>query len=178
MSTIDASFSRDNNRIPITTDGITVSVTKAIDGGATTTAVPLFHIIGAVEIRGLWGEVTSLLGNHTAAHWRINDQTATNVVITAASGVALTDKTAGCLIVKKGLLTGAAVLVNNAVGAIAEPTTLETTFFSPFVAVQKDGNIDTDIEYVYTSSDSTTIGEIKFSVRFLPLTSNANVEAI
>jgi hypothetical protein len=178
MSTINASFSRDNNRVPVTTDGITVSVNKLMTGDGTTVAVPLFHIVGAVEIRGLWGEIVTALQNHTAAHWRINDQTATSVVITAASGTALTNKTAGSLIVKKDLLTAALTLIDNAAGVISEPTTKETTFFSPFVAVQKTGSITTDIEYVYTTSDSPTTGEIKFNVRWLPLTSNANVVAI
>ena len=179
MSTIDNSFSRDANRIPITTDGITTSVTKNMTASNETLAVPLFHIVGAVEIRGLWGVVTTALGaNHTAAHWRINDQTATNVVITAAAGTTLNSAGVGSLIVKKGVLSTALTLISNAAGAISEPTTLETTYFSPFVAVQKVGNITTDIEYVYTTTTQPTTGAIKFNVRWLPLTSSANVVAI
>lgn len=177
MSTINSSFSRDNNRVPITTDGITVSNTITLSGNNTTVATPLFHVVGSIEVRGLWGEVTTDLGaNHTAAYWRLNDQTA-QVAITLATGTALSGIKAGSLIVKKGLVGAALSKLDNVAGVISEPTTLETPYFSPFVMVKKTA-ATTDIEYVYTTTDTPTSGAIKFSVKWLPLTSDANVIAI
>lgn len=179
MSTIDASFSRDNNRIPITTDGITVSNTISFSGDDATVATPIFSITGAVEVRALWGVVTTVLGaNHTAAHWRLNDQTATDVVLTAAAGTTLNSASVGAMILKVGLAAAALTYKTADAATLLEPTTLETMVFSPFVLSQKTGDIQTDIEYVYTTTDDPTSGAIKFNIRWLPLSSDANVIAI
>jgi hypothetical protein len=177
MTTSAASFSRDANRVPITTDGLTLATVKSMTGSNATTAIPLFHITGSVEIRGLWGVITTDLGSaHTAAYWRLNDQTA-QVAITLATGTTLSSKKAGSTIVKKGLAATALALVDNAAGAISEPTTLETTFFSPFVAQKKTAAV-TDIEYVYTTSQTPTTGAIQFFIRFIPLSADGNITVI
>lgn len=177
MSTVNASFSRDNNRVPITTDGITVSTTTTFTGNNTTVNVPLFHIVGAVEIRGLWGVVTTVLGsNHTAAAWRLNDQTA-QVYITAVGGVDISALAAGTVIVKKGLVSAAAVKLDNVAGVVSEPTTLETTFFSPFVTVKKTG-ATTDIEYHYATTNQPTTGAMQHFVRFIPLSADGDIVII
>lgn len=149
----------------------------ALTGGNTTVATPLFHITGAVEVRGLWGVVTTDLGsNHTAAYWRLNDQTA-QPAITLATGTTLSSIKAGSVIVKKGLATAALTKLDNAAGIVSEPTTLETVFFSPFVAVKKTA-ATTDIEYVYTTSSTPTSGAIQFFVRYIPLSSDGNITPI
>jgi len=171
------SYWRDANRVPITTDGLTAIKSLTLSGNNTTVAAPIFSITGSVEIRAIWGVITTTLGaNHTAAHWRLNDQTA-QVVITAAAGTALSAKKAGSVIVKKGLAGAALSLLDNAAGVISEPTTLETTYYSPFVAVKKTAAV-TNIEYVYTTTDAPTSGAIKFYCRYLPLTDDASVTAI
>lgn len=176
MPKIDSSFSRDNNRVPITTDGIILPSNIQTFTTTGTVAVPIFHITGAVEIRGLWGVITTVLGNHTAAYWRINDQ-AGQSDITASSGTALTSKAAGSVIVKKGLAAAALTLLDNATRIISEPTTLETIYFSPFILVKKTGAV-TDIEYVYTTSENPTTGAIQFFARFLPVTTDGTLTAV
>lgn len=177
MPTVNASFSRDNNRIPITTDGIIISNSITLSGSNTTVAVPLFHIVGTVEIRGIWGIVTTDLGaNHTAAYWRINDQSA-QANITLNTGTTLSAIKVGSTIVKKGLAAAALVKLDNATGVVSEPTTLETTYFSPFVAVKKTA-ATTDIEYVYTTTDTPTTGVIQFSCRFLPVSADGTLQII
>lgn len=177
MTTASASFSRDANRVPITTDGLTIATTQNMMGSNTTTAIPLFRITGSVEIRGLWGVITTDLGsNHTAAYWRLNDQTA-QVNITLNTGTTLSSKKAGSTIVKKGLATAALALIDTAAGAVSEPTTLETVYFSPFVA-QKKNAANTDIEYVYTTTQEPTTGAIQFFVRFIPLSADGTITVI
>src|ERR1035437_9452069 len=103
MPTVNASFSRDNDRIPITTDGITLSTFHTFADTNNTFNNPLFHIVGAVEIRGLWGVVTTTIGvNHTAAYFRLNDQAVTPA-ITLATGITLSGLAVGTTFTKKGL---------------------------------------------------------------------------
>lgn len=177
MSTVNTSASRDNNRVPLVVDGFTISTTQTLIGNNATVAVPLFHVVGSVEVRGLWGVVTTTLGaNHTAAYFRLNDQAA-QVNITLNTGTTLSAVVAGSTIVKKGLAAAAVTLLDNAAGRVSEPTTLETTFFSPFVAMKKTA-ATTDIEFVYSTTDTPTSGVIQFFARFIPLSADGNLVII
>lgn len=178
MPTVNASFSRDANRVPITTDGLTIpSNIQTLTGNNTTVTTAVFTITGTVELRAIYSVVTTDFGaNHTAAYWRVNDQTA-QPAITLATGTTLSAIKAGSMIVKKGLAAAALVLLDNAAARVSEPTTLETTFFSPFVVMKKTGAL-TQIEYTYTTTDTPTTGAIQHFVRFLPLSADANVVAV
>lgn len=177
MTTIAASFYRDANRVPITEDGLITAAPQVLSGSNTTVATPVFRITGSVEIRGLWGEVTTVLGsNVTAAFYRLNDQTA-QPDITLATGTTLSSAAVGSMLVKKGLAAAAVTLLTSAAGRVSEPTTLETTYFSPFVVVKKTG-ATTDIEFVYTTTNTPTSGAILHFIRWLPLSSDANVVVV
>lgn len=170
---LNGSFSRDANYVPITTDGIVSSKSQTLSANNTTANTPLFRITGTIEVRGLWGVVTTVIGaNHTGGLYRLNDQTA-QVAITA-SGATLSALAAGTTIVKKGLAAAALTLLDNAAGRVSEPTTLETTFFSPFVVMKKTA-ANTDIEYGYATTDAPTSGVIQHFIRWLPLSADANV---
>lgn len=174
MPTIAASYYRDANRVPITTDGLIAQVSQTLSGSNTTVSTALFTITGTVEIRGIWGVVTTDLGaNNTAAYWRVNDQTAQSDV-TLSTGTTLSAVKAGSTIVKKGLAAAALVLLNNSQERVSEPTTLETTYFSPFVVVKKTGAL-TQIEFTYTTTDTPTSGVIQHFVRWLPLSADGSV---
>src|ERR1019366_2740231 len=158
---IQASFARDADSVPITTDGLTVTDTQTLVGSNTNgIAVPIFGITGTVEIRALWGVVTTVIGaNHTAAYFRLNDQTA-QIAITAAAGVVLSALAAGTVITKKGVAATALTLLDNVAAKVSEPATVETTYFSPFVVVQKAAGVATNIEYLYSTTDTPTTGVI------------------
>lgn len=174
-NTINSTYRRDANYVPITTDGLTVTDNQVLIGNNTTVVVPIFRIIGSVEIRALFGVVTTAFGaNNTAAYWRLNDQT-TQSNITLNTGTTLSAASVGATIVKKGLAAAALTLLDSTQERVSEPTTLETTYFSPFVAVQKTGGIETDIEFVYSTTDTPTTGAVTFFVRFLPLSADGNV---
>lgn len=170
---VSGAFNRDANYVPITTDGVVSNKIQTLSGNNTTVNTPLFRIIGTIEIRGLWGVVTTVIGaNHTGGLYRLNDQTA-QVAITA-TGVALSGLAPGTTIVKKGLAAAAATLLDNAAGRVSEPTTLETPFFSPFVVMKKTA-ANTDIEYQYATTDAPTSGVIQHFIRWLPLSADANI---
>jgi len=165
-----------DNDQPIQGFGLQLSNSKTL-GGTGTVVVPIFHVTGTVEVLALWGVVTTVLGaNNTAAYWRLNDQTA-QVSITASAGTTLTTAAVGCTIVKKGLAAAALTLLDSAAGRVSEPTTLETLYFSPFVAMQKTGAIQTDIEFVYSTTDNPTTGAITFYVQYLPVGQGSKITA-
>ncbi len=178
MPTNSASFSRDANRIPITTGGLIVPVSKTLSANnASGVAVPLFHITGTIQVTGLWGVVTTDLGaNVTAAYWRLNDQSA-QVNITLNTGTDISGVKAGSTIVKKGLAAAALVLLDNSAGRVSEPTTLETLYFSPFLAMKKTA-ATTDIEFLYSTTDMPTSGVIQFFCQFLPVSADGTITAI
>jgi hypothetical protein len=148
-----------------------------LSGNNTTVATPLFHVTGSILILSLYGVVTTDLGaNHTAAYWRINDQTA-QVALTLATGTTLSAIKAGSLLVKKGLVSAALTKIDNVAGAVSEPTTLETSYFSPIVVTKKTG-ATTDIEYVYTTTDTPTSGAIQHFVYYMPLSSDGLLTVI
>lgn len=174
---VNAAYSKDNNSVTIITDGITISTSQTFTGNNTTVDIPLFHVVGSVQIQALYAVVTTDLGaNHTAASWRLNDQTA-QVYITAVGGTPLSAIKAGSVIVKKGVVATALTKLDNAAGVVSEPTTLETSYFSPFIAVKKTA-ATTDIEYQYTTTDTPTTGAMTFFARFYPLSADGTLTII
>ena len=177
MPTLTDAFFRDANRVPITEDGIISTDSQTLIGDNATVVVPIFRITGIIEVRGIWGVITTVLGsNNTAAYWRLNDQT-NQSDITLNTGTTLSSAAAGSIIVKKGLVGAALTLLTAAQERVSEPTTLETTYFSSCVFVAKP-TANTDIEFVYTTNQTPTTGAIQFFLRWLPLSAGAGVAAL
>jgi len=170
-------FGRDENFVPVTQLGIRATELVTLTGNNTTVAVPIFSVTGSVLINAIYGVVTTALGNNTAAYWRLNDGSNTSN-ITLNTGTTLTGAVAGATIVKKGLAAAALTLINADQERVSEPTTLETIFFSPFVAQQITGSVATNIEFVYTTSDTPTTGALTFIVGWIPLTPGSKVASI
>jgi hypothetical protein len=174
---VDALVDLDSNGYPVYSDSPFKTVKEhTFVGNNATVVVPIFTLTGSVMITRLWGEVTTVLGNnHTAASFRINDQTA-QVYLTAVGGVTMSSLKAGSLILKTGLVAAAAVAVTNAAGAIAEPTTLQTGIFTP-VAITKKTAAVTQIEYRYATTNTPTTGAMKFYVAWYPLSADGKLVA-
>ena len=165
---------RDDNGITLGIGGFRTQTSLTLDASNETKAESLFRITGSIEVIKLYGIVTIIIGaNHTAAYFRLNDQTA-QVDITLSTGVTMSSLAAGSMISKKGLAGAAAIAINNSAGRINEPTTLETNYFGGFLMTQKTA-ASTDIEYVYTTTTQPTTGVIQFFLVWLPLSSNAAV---
>src|SRR3990167_10379103 len=115
MSTFDALLDLDGNGRPIYGDSpFKVSKSLTINASNTTVNPPIFTLTGAVMLTRLWGVVTTDLGsNHTAAAWRLNDQTA-QVYLTAVGGTTLSSIKAGSVIVKDKLVAVALTKLDNA----------------------------------------------------------------
>lgn len=176
--TTENTFWRDGNRVPIEGHGLVVSKTLTFTGDDATVATPVFRVTGVVEVLKLWGVVTVALGaNQTDCHFRINDQTATDQIITKATTLTLNSASAGAMIAKTGLITAVAKYFSADAAVFVEPTTLQTQIFTPFIVTQKTGGIQTDIEWVYTTTDDPTSGSIQFFAGYLPLSEGAKLES-
>lgn len=172
--TVSQDFDANNIILQNINYGITSTKSQTLVGNNATAVTPLFRITGTVEVRALYGVVTTTIGaNHTAAFYRLNDQTA-QPAITLSTGVTLSALAVGTTIVKKGLAAAALTLLDNAAGRVSEPTTLETIYFSPFIVMKKTG-ANTDIEYSYATTDAPTSGVIQHFLRWVPLSVDANV---
>jgi hypothetical protein len=175
MPTTSGSFSRDSNRVPITTDGVISTDSQIFTGAAATVNVPIFGFTGVLEIRGLWGIVTTDLGaNHTASSWRINDQTA-QVYLTAVGGADISTYKAGSMIYKGGLVATALTAKSAAVGFIAEPAATQMMWFTPIIIGNKTTLTNNTIEYHYATTDNPTSGAMTFFLRWMPLSADATV---
>lgn len=168
---------RDDNDSPVALAALVLSNSKTLSGNNTTVATPIFHVTGTVQVLALYGVITTALGaNVTAAAWRLNDQTA-QVNITLNTGTDISAAVVGSSLLKKGLAAAALTFNNASAGRVTEPTTLETVYFSPFVASQKTAGVTTDIEFVYATTDTPTSGAIQFFVQYLPVGSGSKVTA-
>lgn len=153
--------------------------TLTLSGNNTTVATPIFRVTGIIKVLELYGVVTTALGsNITAAHWRTNDQTAT-LPVTAAAGTTLSSFTAGSHI-HRGSLVSVALTGNNASAAkVVDPVAATATdVYMPFNVVQKTGAVQTDIEFVYTTTNTPTSGAIKFYIKFIPLSDDGDLRAV
>lgn len=174
---VNGSLLIDANWNPIQVGGVVTKNSKTLTANNTTGTVPVFSIAGSVNVTALYGVVTTDLGaNNTAAYWRLNDQTA-QVNITLNTGTTISAVKAGSVIVKKGLAAAALTLLDNAAGRVSEPTTLEAPYFSPFVVLKKTA-AETDIEFLYTTTDAPTSGVIQFFCVWMPISADANVTAL
>jgi len=145
-----------------------------LTGNNQTLSQAVFTVTGSVLVQGIWGEVTTVIGaNHTAAHLRLNDQTAT-IDITLATGITLSGLAVGTLIYKESLTAVALQLKSNAAGAFEEPASAGQPALAPFVLTKKNGAVTT-VDYRYTTTDAPTSGAITWHALWLPLSGDGNL---
>jgi hypothetical protein len=172
------SFPRDDNRVPITSEG--VQVTKAIvtNSTAATAVVPIFTVTGSVKVKSLYGVVTTTLGsNQTAAHWRLNDQTVATQVISLVTGTTVSNAAVGSLLIRHSLVSVALKLSTAAAGVVFDPVAATAPdLMMPFGVIQKVGGILSQIEYVYTTNQNPTTGAITFYINYIPLTPTSRID--
>lgn len=171
MAGISNSFPRDANSVPITYGGLISTDSQTLIGSGATVAVPLFTFTGAIEVTALYGSITTTLGNCTAAAWRTNDGSTQND-ITLSTGTALTNAIKGGVIAKK-TTKGTALTLIAGTSAQVDESGANLPFFQPFV-LQANPLATSNIEFVYTTSDTPTTGAITFYLRWSPLATANN----
>jgi hypothetical protein len=155
------------------------SKTQTLTGNNTTVATPLFRVTGSVHISQLYSVVTTALGsNVTATHWRINDQTA-QVAISLATGTTLSSLPAGTMLTRHSLVSVALKADTAAAAKVIDPVAATApAVHMPFEIVQKTGAVQTDIEFVYTTTNTPTSGVIQHFVEWQPLSENSSLSVI
>lgn len=166
---------RDDNDNPVQGFGVTLSNIKTLSANNTTAIVPIFTVNGIVEVLGLYGIITTALGNNTAAYWRLNDGT-NQTNITLNTGTTISNVPSGSLIARRATATSALTLNDSVNEVVQESGT--TIMFQPFWATQKTGGVATNIEFVYTTTDTPTTGVIQFFIQYLPLSQGSNITAV
>ena len=152
---------------------------QTLSGNNTTVATPIFRVTGSVRITKLYAVVETALGsNVTAAHWRSNDQTAT-LPISLATGTTLSSLPAGSMLTRHSLVSVALKADSAAAAKVVDPVAATAPdVHMPFEVVQKTGGVQTDIEFVYTTTNTPTSGVIKHYVEFEPLTADSDLIAV
>lgn len=156
-----------------------VSKTQTLSGNNTTVATPLFRITGSVHISQLYAVVTTALGsNVTAAYWRTNDQTA-QVAISLATGTTISSLPSGSMLTRKSLVSVALTADSSAAAKVVDPVAATApAVHMPFAVVQKTGAVQTDIEFVYTTTNTPTSGVLVHYVEWQPLSEGARLDVI
>lgn len=155
------------------------SKTQTLTGNNTTVATPLFRVTGSVHISQLYAVVKTALGsNVTAAHWRTNDQTAT-VAISLATGTTLSSLPAGTTLTRHSIASVALKADTAAAAKVIDPVAATApAVHMPFAVVQKTGGVNTDIEFVYTTTNTPTSGVIQHFVEWQPLSEGASLDVL
>lgn len=168
------SFGRDNNFIPITWAGLTTVDTQVLTGNNTTVPVPIFTVTGAIEVTALYAFVGTALGsNITAAFWRTNDGSTQNA-ITLATGTTISSAISGSFLAKKAGVGTALSYVAGTSGQVNESTTAGAYFFQDFI-IQANPLATTNIEFVYSTTNTPTVGSLHFNIRWVPLVPGSTV---
>lgn len=170
---ITSAFIHDANHTPITWRGLITKDSQTLVGNNTTVAVPIYTISGKVEITALYGDITTALGNNTAAYWRTNDGSTQNS-ITLNTGTSLTSAIKGGIISKKAGVGTALTLTAGTSGQVIESATAGATYFQDFIVIENP-LATTNIEFVYSTTDTPTTGAINFYIRWVPLTPNSTI---
>lgn len=173
---LTGAFHRDDNDVPITWRGLQTVSSKTLTASGTTATVPIFTVVGQVEVTALYGVITTALGNNTAAYWQFYDGTTANA-LTLNTGTSLTSAIAGGVISKKTTVGTALTLTAGTSGQVAESGTAGATYFQDFVLFANP-LATSQIDFVYTTSDTPTTGAITFYVRWVPLSAGSLITAV
>lgn len=138
------------------------SVTLSAD--ATTAAVDLFTVTGAVKILDLYGIVTSktTLTNMTDCHFNVNDATI-DVPLTKSTTLTMSAAVVGSVVFKNCQAATAAGFLSGATTAIAESADYTWGDYTPVI---KKSGATTTIQFIYTTSDSPIAATIDFYVEY------------
>lgn len=152
------------------------SLSKTFTANNTTASVQLWRITGVIYIEKLYGIITTGLGsNHTAAHFRINDQTTTDP-ITAAAGSDLSSYPAGGIFYKGSAAADPLSGDNSSTGNLFE-SNMGLPPITPLGIIKKVG-ANTDIEYRYSTTNAPTTGAADFFIEWRPLSADGSIAAL
>lgn len=153
---------------------LTNSVSVTCNTSNSTASFVLFTITGTIKVKEIYGVVTTVLSAaHTAAHLRLNDQTATPA-ITLATGVDLSAAPVGSITRRVGLAAVALTSGKNSVGLVQDANSAGNAVSTELEVTKKTGAVTT-IDYRYTTTDAPSSGVIEFFLVWEPVSADAAV---
>src|SRR4030067_2305741 len=109
---------RDDNGQVVDIGGFRTKASLTLDASNETKVEPLFRVTGSIQVNKLYGVVTTVVGaNHTAAYWRLNDQTAQED-ISLNIGTTISSAGVGSILTRRSLVNAALILVNSTAGHV------------------------------------------------------------
>lgn len=176
MSLIDGLVRLDANGHPLG-GGVVIDKAQTLSGSNTTVATDLFKVTGSVLITRLYAVVETVLGsNVTAAYYRTDDQTA-QVSISLSTGVTLSSFAVGSMVTRKSVVSVALSADNASAAKVIDPVAATAPdVHMPFEVVQKTGGVETDIQFVYTTTNTPTSGVLRHYIEYIPLTADSRID--
>lgn len=154
------------------------NTSKTLSANNTTAAVPIFRVTGSVRFIKVFGVVTTVLSsNITGAYLRMNDQTAQADITLSTVGTVLSTAAVGSWLGKTALAATLLTAKNASAGQLAEPTASELPIYSEFQVIKKNG-ANTDIEFVYSTTNTPASGAIQFFVEWQAISADAAVTVL
>lgn len=147
--------------IPVPT--LLATNTKILSGTGTV-VVQVFRLDGIAKILKLWAVVTSTLGNHTNAHFRLNDLMIT-VPISKTTTATFSGHSPGSPIYRSGLAADALSTMDASTCGVIDPSA-KSEVISTEVVVVKKYLATTYMEYVFDTTDLNTSGSIAFYAEY------------
>lgn len=151
---------------------IVITTIKSLTGNNERQAIPIFRATGFLRIKRFTGVVTVNLGaNVTQAGWQLNDGITQSDITETAVGSDLSGLVVGSYMAKEGILTLPMTYFNNTISGVGDGS------FPTFQVLSLPGT-PTDIEFIYTTTETPTTGSILFLAEYEPLSSNAFLSLI
>lgn len=156
--------------------GFLVTKTLTCDGNGAQND-NIFVVTGSVEVLALFGECTEATDATTldAASFDVYDGTDV-AELTDSTGVDLSAITVGSIIGKTAVAANTITYLPNGIAAVLDGAANTSTVFCPFVAVQKTGE-NTYIRFNFTGDNDTDV-DIKFSLRYVPISADGAITAV
>lgn len=138
----------------------------------------LFSFTGSIEILSIWGIITSItdITTCTATNFNIND-TLNTVQLTTTAGTAISGFSPGSLVMKESIATTAIFAQNASQCRVNDASSSGQEIWSPCIITAGNGLPSNNIRFGFTG-DAFTNFEMKFFVRWRPLSDNATLTAV
>ncbi len=151
---------------------------QTLVGNNTTVNVPIFRIVGVIEVYYLWAKVTTVLGsNLTACKFDLFDQT-TSVAI-ASAGVTLSSLAVNSIF----YVTSVGATSINSQSAATNPPLPRGSQASPQgpgggMDIGSKVGANTDVRFIYTTTNTPTSGVIEFYLCWRNIDKTSTVTAL
>lgn len=137
----------------------------------------IFTITGCVQVLELWAECTEATNATTLSTCYFDMYDGTSALeLTDNAGTDCSAITVGSVILKSDVATAVLTKLANGAGALLDGAANTTRVFCPFIMIKKTG-VATYIRFCFTGDASTDV-DLKFYVKYLPVSADGSIAAV